>query len=60
MLILADSGYSAQRIPDGSNHAPRYNITYEQLKVLTDEDFTQGDIADMLQVSTRTVERRLK
>ncbi|ELT98748.1 hypothetical protein CAPTEDRAFT_204357 [Capitella teleta] len=59
--VAPDStGYAASRVPDGASHAPRYNITREQLEFLVNLRFTTPQMTSILQVSSLVVKRRLR
>ena len=53
------SGYQSQRNLL-TNGAPRYHISEEQLRFLVRVNFGIPQIANILNVSTRTVKRRLR
>jgi hypothetical protein len=53
------SGYHAQIVRDGSVGRPQFDIPRNQLAYFLEKRFTVPDIAEILQVSVRTVRRRM-
>lgn len=57
------SSVDLQAVPQersGNRGRPSFEIKEEQLSLLIDQDFQVPVIAQLLQVSTRTIERRMK
>ena len=55
-----DVMYKAGKVFTGSSGRPRYNISREQLEFLVQKRFSTAEIAVLLGVGKRTVERRLE
>ena len=55
-----DVMYQAGKVFTGSSGRPRYNISIEQLEFLVQKRFSTAEIAVLLGVGKRTVERRLE
>nr|XP_054769684.1 uncharacterized protein LOC129277545 [Lytechinus pictus] len=54
------SGAYKPSTEQGRRGAPKYSITSEQLTLLLDANFTIVEIANILQVSVSTIERRMR
>ncbi|KAK3747006.1 hypothetical protein QZH41_011963 [Actinostola sp. cb2023] len=52
-------GYSVEQLADGNRGRPKFNITKEQLEFLLERGFSLPNIASILGVSLRTIERRI-
>ena len=59
-VIAGSSGYQATLVWKGRRGPPSYQITEEQLSFLRTCRFSVKEIAALLQVSVRTVHRRLR
>ena len=53
------TAYRAERVFSGTYGRPKFNIPREQLQFLLEQGFTVPAIANILGVSSRTIERRL-
>ena len=54
------NGYQAPIIRSGKRGRPRFDISKEHLEFLLEFDFTAPEIARLLDVSVRTIRRRMK
>lgn len=54
------NGYQAPVIPSGKTGRPCFDISKERLEFLLEFDFTVPEIARLLDVSVRTIRRRMK
>jgi hypothetical protein len=60
VVTNVDRSYRVEQLSIGNRGRPKFNIAKEQMEFLLERGFSLPDVAKILGVSLRTIERRLK